>query len=112
FRWLYLAYYRPGSPRAVATLLLAYTVAAGAGGWWWGRGRLATGEGFGALSRAIGGLRRGRITLPGPTLFAVAVAWLSATAFDAVSATQFWDDVLGANTGWTRTFLGTVGFVW
>ena len=112
FRWTYLAYYRPGSPRAVAVAVLAYTAVAVAGGWWWGRGWLATGEAFGALSRATGGLLRGRLALPARALAALSVAWLGVTAFDAVGATGFWADVLGSRRGWGRTLLDTVGLVW
>jgi hypothetical protein len=112
FRWLFVAYYRPGSPRAVALLLIAYGLAAVAGGLVWGRGWLRTGEGFGALSAAVGGLVRGRRPLQPGALLPLAVAWLGTTAFDAVTATELWGDVLGTSRGWTRTLLNTVGLVW
>ena len=112
FRWFFVAYYRPGSPRAVAVLVIAYGVAAVAGGLVWGRGWLRTGEGFGAVSAAVGGLVRGRQPLRPATYLPLAVAWLGTTAFDAVSATDFWGDVLGDTRGWGRTGLNTVGLVW
>ncbi len=111
FSWVYLAYHRPGSPRVVAVLLVTYAVAAVAGGLRWGRGWLATGEGFGGLSAAVARLTHRRGVRP-PGLLAIVVAWLGAAAFDGVSATSFWIDVLGTSRGWERTLLNTVGFVW
>ncbi len=112
FSWVYLAYHRPGSPRAVAVLLAVYTAAAVAGGLRWGRTWLATGEGFGGLSAAVARLthRKGGTRPPG--LLAIAVVWLGATAFDGVASTELWIDLLGTSTGWERTLLNTVGLVW
>jgi hypothetical protein len=114
FSWVWLAYHRPGSPRVVAMLVVVYTLAAVAGGLRWGRGWLTTGEGFGGLSAAVARLtHRGGAGRPRPPgLLGIAVVWLGATAFDGVSSTGFWVDVLGDSTGWQRTFLNTVGFVW
>src|SRR5688500_17832502 len=47
FAWFFVAYHRPGSPRALAVFLVAYALAAVVGGLRWGRQWLASGEGFG-----------------------------------------------------------------
>lgn len=113
FAWFFVAYHRPGSARALAVLLVLYAAAAVAGGVRWGRGWLATGEAFGALSSAVALLspRRRHAQVP-PGLGALMVVWIGSTAFDAFASTPFWIDILGTSVGWTRTMLNTVGFVW
>jgi hypothetical protein len=112
FSWFYLAYHRPGSPRAVAVLLVVYTAAAVAGGLRWGRGWLRTGEAFAALSEAAARLTRPRGRPRPPGLLALVVVWVGATAFDGLAATTFWVDVEGTTQGWSRTLVNTIGFVW
>ncbi len=114
FAWYFLAYHRPGSPRALAIFLAAYALAAVAGGVRWGAGWLAdTARASGpsrqrwpawgcAAARAL--LRLG--TLP------LMVVWLGGTAFDAFANTRSGSDVLGSSRGWTRTLVNTVGLVW
>jgi hypothetical protein len=113
FAWFFIAYHRPGSPRALAVFLIAYAVAAVLAGLRWGRGWLATGEGFGALSAGVALLspRRRHADRP-PGLAALMVVWIGATTFDAFTSTPFWADVLGSSQGWSRTLLNTVGIVW
>ncbi len=113
FAWYLLAYYRPGSPRALALFLAVYTAAAIAAGLRWGSAWLRTGEGFGALSASIArfSLRPSRTVVPGAA--ALMVAWLGGVLFDGISITDFWvTDVLGATRGWGRTGLNTLGLVW
>lgn len=113
FGWYFLAYHRPGSPRALTVFLLAYLVAVGFGTRRWGRAWLATGDAFGGLSAAVSriGLRRPRGAAPAGTA-ALMVIWLGGTSFDAFSNTPFWGDILGTSQGWTRTMLNTVGITW
>jgi len=112
--WYLLAYHSPGSPRALATFLVAYGIAAVAGGLVWGRRWLAAGEAFGAISAAVAriGLRgwRGRAPIVGTA--ALAVVWIGSTAFDGFTYRPFWQDVLGTSYGWTRTLISTVGLIW
>lgn len=113
FAWFFIAYHRPGSPRALAVFLAAYLLAAVLGGLVWGRRWLATGEGFGALSAAVALLSPWRRhTAAPPGLAALMVVWLGSTAFDAFTSTPFWVDVIGTSQGWSRTFLHTVGLAW
>jgi hypothetical protein len=113
FAWFFIAYHRPGSPRALAVFLGLYATAAVLGGLRWGRGWLATGEGFGALSAAVALLTPWRQrTAPPPGLVPLMVVWLASSAFDAFTSTPFWADVLGTSQGWSRTFLNTVGLLW
>jgi len=113
FSWFFLAYHAPGSPRPVALLLGAYSVAAIGGGLRWGRAWLAAGEAFGGLSAAVAGIgvRRPAGTAPAGTA-ALMIVWLGGTAFDAFSSTPFWVDVLGRSQGWSRTMVNTVGLLW
>ena len=112
FSWFFLAYHSPGSPRAVAVLLVAYSAAAVAGGLRWGRAWLGWGEGFAGISRSVAHLVRPRNEPPSPGLLALVAVWIGATAFDGVSSTTFWIDVEGATSGWSRTFVNTLGLVW
>jgi hypothetical protein len=113
FTWYFVAYHRPGSPRALAAFLLIYLAAAAGGVLRWGRTWSATGEGFGGLSAAVAriGLRRPRGAAPAGTA-ALMIVWLAGTAFDAFANTPFWGDILGTSRGWTRTGLNTVGYAW
>lgn len=114
FAWFFIAYHAPGSPRALAVLLAVYAAAAVAGGLVWGRGWLATGEGFAGLSASIARLTPwGRRVGPPPRgVAALMVVWLGTSGFDAVTSTPFWVDIVGTSRGWERTLLNTVGMVW
>jgi hypothetical protein len=121
FAWWVLAYEGAREPAALGWFLMAYTVAALAGAWAWGPAWAATGEGFGALSAALAGLRRAAWTgargrpaeppLPGlrdaPGLAALVGVWLGATAFDLYAGTASYVELAGARTGWARTWLST-----
>jgi hypothetical protein len=113
FTWYFVAYHRPGSPRALAVFLVVYLVVVAAGVRRWGRTWFAAGEGFGGLSAAVAriGLRRPAGAAPAGTA-ALMVVWLGGTAFDAFANTPFWGDILGTSRGWTRTGLNTVGYAW
>jgi hypothetical protein len=112
FEWYFVAYHRPGSPRATAVLLGTYTAAAIGGGIAWGSSWLRRGEGFGGLSVGIAGLVRPRPGSATGALLPISVVLVSTTAFDAVSNTSWWVDVAGTTTGWERTGVSTVGLVW
>jgi hypothetical protein len=113
--WYLLAYFRPGSPRALATFMIVYALAAIAGSMVWGRRWLATGEAFGAISAAVAriGLRGWRSKPPVVGTAALMIVWIGSTAFDGFAGNvAFWGEVLGSSIGWTRTLLNTVGLIW
>jgi hypothetical protein len=112
FEWYFVAYHKPGSPRAAAVLLGAYAAAAIGGGILWGSSWLRRGEGFGGLSVGIAGLVRPRPGSATGALLPISVVVVSTTAFDALSGTTWWVDVAGATAGWTRTAVNTIGLVW
>lgn len=114
FAWFFIAYHAPGSPRALAVFLALYAAAAVAGGLVWGRGWLATGEGFAGLSASIARLTpwRRRVGSPARGVAALMVVWLGSSGFDAFTSTPFWADIVGTSRGWERTLLNTVGMVW
>ena len=114
FAWYFLAYYRPGSPRALAAFLVVYSVVAvgseRCGGATAGSPR---GEGFGGLSSAVGRLSPASgCAVRGPRGWPPSWSCGSAApGFDAFANTAFWLDVLGSSQGWARTLLDTVGLV-
>lgn len=112
FAWFFVAYHRPGSPRALAVFLALYSAAAVALGLRWGSRWLATGEGFGALSAAVSSVAPLRRSPAPPGTAALMVVWIGSTAFDAFASTPFWEDVVAGSRGWELTALSTVGFVW
>lgn len=112
FGWFFVAYHRPGSPRAVAVLLTLYCLAAIAAGLRWGSRWLATGEGFGALSAAVSTVAPVRRSPAPAGTAALMVVWLGGVVFDAFANTPFWADVVAGTAGWERTARSTVGLVW
>lgn len=112
FAWFFVAYHRPGSPRAVAVLVALYACFAVAAGLRWGSRWLATGEGFGALSAAVSSLAPIRRSPAPAGTAAVMVVWIGSTAFDAVSGTPWWEDIVAGRLGWSRTGVATIGFAW
>lgn len=129
FVWLELAYHTPSSPRAIGVWLSLYTAAVLTGAAVWGRGWLRHGEGFAALFGFLGRLApigvdaetkelRLRAPLAGlaemtvrPGTAATVFVALGSTTFDGFSRTQTWRDVLGQRTGWSATFVTTIGLV-
>jgi hypothetical protein len=112
FGWFFVAYHRPGSPRAVAVLLVLYSLAAVGAGLRWGSRWLATGEGFGALSAAVSTVAPVRRSPAPAGTAALMVVWLGSVVFDAFASTPFWEDVAADVTGWERTLRSTAGLVW
>ncbi|MSO86174.1 MAG: hypothetical protein EXQ71_01480 [Acidimicrobiia bacterium] len=113
FIWYFLAYYRPGSPRALAMFLLLYSAAALGTGWRWGHRWLATGEGFGALSSTVARVSPwgARGPLP-PGIAPLMTVWLGGVTFDLLAESNRWVDLLGSSRGWGRTLLDTAGLAW
>lgn len=129
FVWLELAYHDPASPRVVAVWLTLYSVANLVGAVLWGRRWLRYGEGFTALFGLIAhlapffrddeGCLRVRAPLAGlsdvvlrsgtPALILVT---LGSTAYDGLSGTRWWADLVGQRSGWDATLVATLGLLW
>lgn len=129
FVWLELAYHTPSSPRVLGWTIVAYTVTILAAAARRGRGWLDHGEGFGVLFGLLahlapvfgddhGRLRArwplagvARVRLRPGTLVLLLIA-LGSTAFDGLSRTRFWFDLLQGRHGWGVTAVNTVGLIW
>jgi hypothetical protein len=111
FVWFVFAYpeFYPPSPREVAWFLAVYTVAVAAGATLWGRAWVREGEGFSAL---FGLLARRRERAPTSGTVALLCVYLGAIAFDGISQTNWWIDVLGTSRGWSERLINAVGIVW
>ncbi|CAN5752829.1 hypothetical protein BH23ACT1_BH23ACT1_15380 [soil metagenome] len=129
FVWLELCYHEPASPRVLALALSAYAVAMLAGAARWGRAWLRTGDGFGVwfgllatmapLYRDDDGRLRGRVPFSGLASVtpragtaAVVLVVLGSTAFDGVTRSSWWADLVGSRSGWAATIVATIGLVW
>jgi hypothetical protein len=112
FEWYFVCAPSPLQPRTTGLLLLAYAAAAVSGGIFWGTRWVMRGEGFGGLSAGIAGLVRPRPGRGTGALLPIAVVVVATAAFDSLSGTSWWIDVLGTTTGWERAGVNTVGLVW
>ena len=129
FAWLELAYHTPSSPRVIGVWLSAYSLVVMAGALVWGRAWLRDGEGFAAVFGLLGhiapigrddtGHLRLRAPLSGLSALrvgrgtsAVVFVALGSTTFDGLSRTKFWTDIMNQRTGWSATFVATIGLVW
>jgi hypothetical protein len=112
FEWYFVCGPSPLQPRTTGVLLAVYAAAAIGGGIFWGTRWVMRGEGFGGLSAGIAGIVRPRPGRGTGALLPIAVVVVGTAAFDSLSGTSWWVDVLGTTTGWTRAGLNTVGLVW
>jgi hypothetical protein len=129
FTWLELCYHSPDEPRVLAVVMMGYSIAVLAGAARYGRAWLRTGETFAVLFgllalmspfyRDLDGRLRVRAPFSGLATLrarrgtvAFVCVLLGSTGFDGVSRTKWWQDVIGANTGWDRTLINTLGMVW
>lgn len=129
FAWLELCHPEPSSPRVVAVAITAYSLWVLGAAAVWGRRFLREGEAFAGLFgvlAAMAVLRRddaGRLRarwpaagLPAlavrPGTVALVLVALGTTTFDGVSRTSFWQDVAGSRTGWSLSFVNTLGMLW
>ena len=128
FLWLQLAYTEQSSLAAVALFLSAYSVAVLIGAARFGAGWVRTGDGFAVLFALLGALAplfrgddgRLRLRWPGtglatvevrPGTAGVVLVVLGGTAFDGLSLTQWWGDVVGGRRDWDLVAVDTVGLV-
>jgi len=129
FLWLELAYHEPSEPRLLGWLMLVYSVFHIVMALRVGRRWLETGEAFAALFTIIAALSplardskgRLRLRLPGSGLAAMEVlpgtgvlilVTLGGTSFDGLSRTSFWGDIAASRSGWTLTFVNSLGLLW
>ena len=121
FIWFWLVFgERAPRNRETATFLALYTVAVLLCSAVWGRSWVRRGEGFAAIFSLLGELspRRGvplrglveRATIPGAT--ALLSVYVGGVAFDGLSATSWWIDVMGTRTGWSLRGINTIGLLW
>jgi len=126
FAWMELAYHSAAEPRSVAVYLTAYSVAVLGGAAYYGRAFVRRADGFGMLMTiisAVSPLHRddlGRLRLraplagvaklpvvPGTVAFILVV--LGSTTFDGFTRSSTWGRVAGSSTGWSLTFINTIG---
>ena len=129
FVWLELCYHEPASPPVLTVALTAYAAVMLAGAARWGRAWLRTGDGFGVwfgllatmapLYRDDHDRLRWRVPFSGLASVtpragtaAVVLVVLGSTAFDGLTRSSFWADVVGTRSGWEATLVSTVGLVW
>ncbi len=125
YLWYELAYHGPGSPRSIAVFVTIYSLVMLGGAAFRGRDFVRRADGFAVLFNlfahiapflASEGRIRVRWPLSGllvlPKIAATVpfvVVVLGSTTFDGFTRSQFWFDLTGATTGWSRTFSYTVG---
>ncbi len=126
FAWLELAYHSAAEPRSVAIYLTAYSVAILGGAARFGRRFVRRADGFGMLMTIISSVsplhrdNAGRLRLraplagvsklpvvPGTVAFILVV--LGSTTFDGFTRSSTWGRVAGGSTGWSLTFINTIG---
>ena len=130
FMWLELCYHDRSDIDRLAIIVTAYSVAVLAATARYGRAWLRTGEAFSAYFGLIARMapvtvdpdtHRIRVrspfsalstlvTRPGITM--LVLVSLGGTTFDGITRTQFWQKVLGANSGWNYTLVQTFGLIW
>jgi hypothetical protein len=129
FVWIELVYPDRAEPRFLAIAIVAYTVVVLAGALRWGRPWLRQGETFAAWFGLLGHMapvgrdEQGRFRLRAPlaglarlvpvrgTVALVLVA-LGSTAFDGLSRSRIWSDLVGARSSWEAIPISTVGLLW
>ncbi|MEY2465422.1 MAG: hypothetical protein QOH64_3560 [Acidimicrobiaceae bacterium] len=131
FLWFWLVYgLRAPNDREIAVFRCVYVIAVTAGVSVWGRAWVQRGEAFTAVFRMLGAAsvlsidpdtRRPRLRAPlrgiaerGAVLgtTALVAVLLGGVAFDGLSQTSWWLQVLGSKTGWSLNLVNTIGFVW
>jgi hypothetical protein len=127
--WLQRAYHVPGSPRALALLLVIYTGAVLICIRRWGPGWATRHEPLAALSTLLGAIapvgpapdgrwrrrwvRVGTTAVSmGPADAAVLLLALGAILFRALSYTPLWIAATEGLTGWARSGVSTLGLIW
>lgn len=128
FVWLELVYPHSGDPRHLGVAMGVYTIIILAGVQRWGREWLNYGEAFGVFFSLIARiapvrLQSGRAQIRPPFaglarleaaagLAAVVLVVLGSTAFDGLTRTQVWRDLMGGFGLWDGALVATLGLAW
>lgn len=123
FVWLELVYPNRAEPRVIAVLLVVYTAVVLAGAVRWGRPWLRQGDPFAAWFGLLGAMapiagRRLRAPLVGlarvtirPGTLALVLVALGSTAFDGLTRSSFWGDIVGDRSADEAVLVSTVGLL-
>lgn len=127
FHWVELAYHEPAATPVLAILLGAWILSSSVGAVRWGSSWLRSRDPLAVWCRLIAAgspvfVRDGKWGLRAPFvgladvpiqrgISAVVIVVLGGTTFDGVSRTDFWNEVLGTNVGWSATLINTLGMV-
>ncbi len=128
FAWLELVYPQPADPRVLVQAMAVYVALMVVGVTYAGPRWIRSAELFGVVFRIVaamapfhrddGGRLRLRPPLAGladldvvPGTAAVILVALGTTTFDGVTRQPFWEQLVGARTGWAAVPIGTAGLL-
>ncbi|MDG2114389.1 MAG: hypothetical protein P8N02_17470 [Actinomycetota bacterium] len=128
FHWLELTHHAPADPTVLAAAICVYASVVVLPCAIYGPRWQQSSDGLALWFSTIAALaplerRAGRLHLrpPGSGLAGLRLDWsraaiviivISGTAFDGLTRTDFWRDVLGTKVGWSATGVNTIGLVW
>jgi hypothetical protein len=132
FVWIELVYPDRAEPRFLAIAIVAYAAVVLGGAIRWGRPWLRQGEAFAAWFGLLGHLApigrdveagdgRFRVRppltrlahlVPVPGTVALVLVALGSTAFDGLTRSSLWSDLIGTRSAWQAIPIATVGLLW
>jgi hypothetical protein len=125
FVWIELVYPSRAEPRVLAVLIVAYTAVVLAGAAVWGGAWLREGDAFAAWFGLLGmmapfgrgrGLRRPLVGLAALTprrgTVALVLVTLGSTAFDGLTRSSLWTDLVGDRSSNQVVVLSSIGLLW
>lgn len=128
FHWLELTHHAPADPTILVAAICFYAAVVVLPCAVWGPVWQESSDGLALWFSTIAALAplerreaRIRVRPPGSGLGALRLDWsrvavvivvISGTAFDGMTRTDFWRDVLDTKVGWSATGVNTIGLVW